>query len=283
MTSGDRPVECVRLAEALRGLRAGTGLSLAALARKTPYSKSSWERYLNGKAVPPRQAVEELCALAGAPPGRPLALWELADAAWSGRAATLPVTTPSSPGDPHPAGGRPSRRLRHGPLAGLLGGLAVVTGLALLVSNGTFGSDGERASATPPAAVTQAKGCHGGGCTGKDPEAYGCGVDPVPRTLRQQRFPGGTVVKIRYGASCGAVWARIDLGEVGDRVEIRAPRRAPQQAGVADEFDAQGSLSTPMSAVARGDLDGVRACLVRSGERLCFGTGDTSGSAGGTA
>ncbi|MEJ8650090.1 helix-turn-helix domain-containing protein [Streptomyces sp. MS1.AVA.3] len=78
-------VENSRLAERLRELRRRTGLSLAALAERTPYSKSSWERYLNAKKLPPRGAVEALCLLAGEPPGQLVALWELADAAWSGR------------------------------------------------------------------------------------------------------------------------------------------------------------------------------------------------------
>ena len=45
----DPAPECAALAERLRALRARTGLSLAALAERTPYSKSSWERYLNGR------------------------------------------------------------------------------------------------------------------------------------------------------------------------------------------------------------------------------------------
>ncbi|WP_405408742.1 helix-turn-helix domain-containing protein [Streptomyces decoyicus] len=78
-------VENSRLAERMRELRRRTGLTLAALAERTPYSKSSWERYLNAKKLPPRGAVEALCLLAGEPPGQLVALWELADAAWSGR------------------------------------------------------------------------------------------------------------------------------------------------------------------------------------------------------
>lgn len=78
--------ECERLAAELRALRERTGLSLAALGDRTPYSKSSWQRYLNGTKPLSRQAVEALCKLAKEPPGRLLALWELADAAWSGRA-----------------------------------------------------------------------------------------------------------------------------------------------------------------------------------------------------
>ncbi|MFD0626801.1 helix-turn-helix domain-containing protein [Streptomyces sp. Wh19] len=48
---------------------------------RTGYSRSSRERYLNGKKPAPRQAVEALCALTGTSPGRLPALWELADAA----------------------------------------------------------------------------------------------------------------------------------------------------------------------------------------------------------
>ncbi|MER0482146.1 DUF2690 domain-containing protein [Streptomyces sp. Edi2] len=78
-------VEGSRLAVRMRELRARTGLTLAGLAERTPYSKSSWERYLNAKKLPPRGAVEALCLLAGEPSGGLVALWELADAAWSGR------------------------------------------------------------------------------------------------------------------------------------------------------------------------------------------------------
>ncbi|WP_406530963.1 helix-turn-helix domain-containing protein, partial [Streptomyces sp. I8-5] len=93
-----------QLAERLREIRERSGLSLAALAARTPYSKSSWERYLNGKKPVPRQAVEALCALTGTPAGRLLALWELADAEWSGRARPVPVSEePDRPAAERPA------------------------------------------------------------------------------------------------------------------------------------------------------------------------------------
>jgi transcriptional regulator with XRE-family HTH domain len=85
--------ELIRLLEGLRELKTRTGLSLAALSAKTAYSKSSWERYFNGRTLPPRQAVQDLCRLAAEESGRPLALWELAEAAWSGRAAAGPSGT----------------------------------------------------------------------------------------------------------------------------------------------------------------------------------------------
>ncbi|MFC9292051.1 helix-turn-helix domain-containing protein, partial [Streptomyces sp. NPDC057052] len=74
-----------RLAAALRESRRRTGLSLAGLAARTAYSKSSWERYLNGRTLPPRSAVQELCRLAGEPDGRCLALWEIAKSESGGR------------------------------------------------------------------------------------------------------------------------------------------------------------------------------------------------------
>ncbi len=54
-----------RLVVQLRGLKDHSGLSLSALQTKTGYSRASWERYLNGKVLPPRQAVEELGVLSG--------------------------------------------------------------------------------------------------------------------------------------------------------------------------------------------------------------------------
>ncbi|MGW7368125.1 peptidoglycan-binding protein [Streptomyces sp. NPDC054841] len=62
----------------LRRLKDHSGLSLAALASRTAYSRSSWERYLNGKQPVPRQAVEELAAVTGTAPTRLLVLHEVA-------------------------------------------------------------------------------------------------------------------------------------------------------------------------------------------------------------
>ncbi|MFC8194274.1 helix-turn-helix domain-containing protein [Streptomyces sp. NPDC057298] len=65
----------------LRQLKDHSGLSLAALASRTSYSKSSWERYLNGKVVPPRQAVETMADVCGGDRINLTALWEVASSA----------------------------------------------------------------------------------------------------------------------------------------------------------------------------------------------------------
>jgi hypothetical protein len=95
--------EVAYLVGVLRELKDRSGLSLAALGAKTAYSKSSWERYLNGAKLPPRHAVEALGRLVGEPVERLLALWERADARWSGRAAE---TQPSA-AEPEPVATEP--------------------------------------------------------------------------------------------------------------------------------------------------------------------------------
>ncbi|MET9291217.1 helix-turn-helix domain-containing protein [Streptomyces sp. NPDC003077] len=82
----------------MRRLKDHSGLSLIALAAKTAYSKSSWERYLNGRKLPPKEAVEALARACGADPVRLLALHEVAAAAW-------PAGT--GPGAEEPPGARP--------------------------------------------------------------------------------------------------------------------------------------------------------------------------------
>lgn len=121
MTDDATPPECRRLLGELRSLRERSGHSLAALAAVTPYSKSSWGRYLSGAQPVPRAAVVALCQVAGERPARLLALWELADAEWSGRGSyTVQVRTgtPGAPAAPAETGitaepvARPSRRRR---------------------------------------------------------------------------------------------------------------------------------------------------------------------------
>src|SRR5690349_9161543 len=108
-TTPDEP-----LAVGLRELKDRTGLSLAALAARTPYSKSAWHRYLTGGKRPPRSAVEALARLAGVDPGPLLALWEATDE---------PLTAPPPTGSVRP---RPLWRRPPLPALALLGVTAVV-------------------------------------------------------------------------------------------------------------------------------------------------------------
>ncbi|MEU5718087.1 peptidoglycan-binding protein [Streptomyces sp. NPDC020403] len=74
----------------LRRMKDRSGLSLTSLAARTEYSRSSWERWLNGKALPPRRAVEELARITETEPTRLLVLYAVAEQAWQQRAAPSP-------------------------------------------------------------------------------------------------------------------------------------------------------------------------------------------------
>ncbi|MFH8440822.1 DUF2690 domain-containing protein [Streptomyces sp. NPDC018026] len=268
--------EHTRLVVALRDLRTRAGLSLVALAERTPYSKSSWERYLNGKSLPPRQAVRELCRLADEPDGRLLVLWEIAESDWSGRAAAPASAPPTNePPRPHPQEPPPPdgtrRRLGRSRLLVVLataytvvvGGVAAVLFLLL--------PDSEEREAEPqPASVpfSFAPLCHGAACEGRDPMRLICGVGPD--TLASHRTATGAHVELRHSEKCGASWARTWGTEIGDRVDVTAggPTHGVR---IRNKDDAATFVYTEMTEVHPGST--VRACFrpaSADGEPECF-------------
>lgn len=286
------------LTAALRELRTRTGLSLAALAERTPYSKSSWERYLNGKGMPPRQAVRALCRVAGEPEERLLALWELAESEWSGRAAGL-GPAPASPPTAEPAtmsaagrtGPRPEQRgqPRQGLLAGwsrrrwgrllvmLASVYAVIAGgaaLALLLLPHRAPGPDEPLSSTSSYVLTPR--CHGATCEGRDPLRMVCGV--APDSIATYRTATGAHVELRYNEQCGASWARMWGTRIGDRVsiDVAGPTR---EVRAVDEVDTETYVYTRMTAARPGSV--VRACFrpaAADGEQECFeARADTAG------
>ncbi|MEV4664398.1 helix-turn-helix transcriptional regulator [Micromonospora echinofusca] len=87
-----------RLVIELRILKDNAALSLTRLGQRTSYSKSSWERWLNGKQLPPQQAVERMSAVCGGDGVWLTALWTEAARARAARpgvrgleAATTPI------------------------------------------------------------------------------------------------------------------------------------------------------------------------------------------------
>lgn len=124
----------------LRRFKDRSGLSLAALAAKTSYSRSSWERYLNGKQLPPADAVEQLALVCGADPVRLLVLHEVAADAWSDEA-------PAGEGalDDEAERARRSVRRRTWALVGAVIALSVALVATLLLTH-PWREDG----ATPP-------------------------------------------------------------------------------------------------------------------------------------
>ncbi|MFJ8140206.1 helix-turn-helix domain-containing protein [Streptomyces sp. NPDC096013] len=265
-----------QLAAALRQLRTETGLSLAGLAAKTPYSKSSWERYLNGKTLPPREAVEALCRLAGEPVGRCLALWEIAEAEWSGRAVpALPkIPPPPSPAPPPPVLPAVPEHRGVAALAVLASVCAVaVTGVVIALLLLPNAPASEPLSPTAATSATPAgPGCHGTTCEGRSPMAMLCAAQPD--TVAQHRTASGAWMELRHSRLCGTTWARTWGGHIGDRIELTRSGHT-YGAQVGDAADAESYLYTLMTVTAPGTV--VRACLqpaakagAAPGRKECF-------------
>src|SRR5690242_16878089 len=70
-------------ASQLRRLVDRSELSIAAVADRTGYSKTSWERYLNGRLLAPKGAIVALAEVTGTNPIHLTTMWELAERAWS--------------------------------------------------------------------------------------------------------------------------------------------------------------------------------------------------------
>ncbi len=84
----------------LRRMKDRSELSTRQLVAKTGYSARSWQRYLNGRSLPPRKAVEAMAHLCGDDPARLLVLHEIAAERWAdGRVVTAGASesAPSTP------------------------------------------------------------------------------------------------------------------------------------------------------------------------------------------
>lgn len=257
--------EDIGLGAALRELRARTGLSLAALAQRTAYSKSSWERYLNGKSLPPREAVRELCRLADEPDGRLLALWEIAESEWSGRATVLAGAPGTPPEPPRPEAGRtrdrPGRRTRL---------MVVLTSVYVLLAGGVAlvllpgGSPAADAAAVPYSTGPQ---CRAAACEGEDPMRLICAIGPD--TVLTLRTTTGAHVEVRHSRKCQAGWARLWGSRIGDRVEVTADGPA-HSVRVGDQDDTETYVYSPMTAAGPGTT--IRVCFLPAAptaEREC--------------
>ncbi|MFI6080410.1 peptidoglycan-binding protein [Streptomyces sp. NPDC051217] len=116
----------------LRGLKDRGELSTRQLATKSGYSARSWQRYLNGRSLPPREAVEAMARIGGDDPTRLLVLHEIAAEHWAeGRGAITgaPESGPESP--PVTPSSTPTERQPYGPYPRIL---VAVGAVALVLS-----------------------------------------------------------------------------------------------------------------------------------------------------
>lgn len=161
---------------------------------------------------------------------------------------------------------------------GVLGALLVVTAALLLVDLGGSGGGAAPVAAPPPstappttqrASLPPGVGCSGPDCTGRDPEAMGCG-GPLATTVARARV-GTARVEVRYSATCAAAWARITGAAPGDTVSVEAggaARRATVAPGAAaaetDAYTSMLAVDSGTAAKACGTLvSGSRGCTAK--------------------
>ncbi|MFD3416686.1 helix-turn-helix domain-containing protein [Streptomyces decoyicus] len=248
--------EAQRLTEELRVLKERTGLSLDGLARKTPYSKSAWHRYLNGEKLPPRSAVEALGQVAGADQERLLAVY---DAAY--RARTAPVADPSETPTAERSG-RARRILRSAEVLRTAGALVA---LAALVA--TMGAAASIVKVPAPAVPTDGRAsdaCHGHRCQGRYPWRFGCNRDArAESTIVDSTY----TVRLRFSPSCGSVWSEVQPRSGGaQKVSIWVGRDARL---TSHPDGRQGLAVSPM--LATSDLRQAVACAKVTDRVACTG------------
>ena len=156
----------------LRRLKDHGELSMRHLAAKTGYSAKSWERYLNGRSLPPREAVEAIARVAGEEPTRLLALHEVASEHWGRARGTAPAEPEATPGAP------PRGRSRRA--------MAVAAAVALVLAGSAAVLLAVRLTDGPD------DGGHGGAAaaTASSPAAPAARSSPATYTCRVERSDG---------------------------------------------------------------------------------------------
>lgn len=257
-----------RLLKELQRLKAQSRLSFGRLAERTHYSRSSWERFLNGKRLPTREAVEQLAGVVGEDPHPLLVLLDrigvpadgpghTAEPAAPAPAGLGPAPYESGPGEPGPQPGR-NRWRRKGSLAAAAFAGAVVgalgTGLALAgISDAAAGSASAAGTASPTAGPVRA-GCSSDTCVQRDPQAMDCQWDA---TTAHQTWLRGMHIELRYSPACQAVWGRIENGAVGDTVTIRDRTGLQLQATIRVDHD---TYTTMLAVTPEAPPDTVVVC-----------------------
>ncbi|MGW5277696.1 XRE family transcriptional regulator [Streptomyces sp. NPDC004044] len=182
----------------LRRLIDRSGLSIAAVADRTGYSKTSWERYLNGRLLAPKGAIVALAEATDTDQMHLTTMWELAERAWSRAEMRHDMTMEgiriaqarAALGEfgPSPVGHGGSRRS-----AGAVTGAGVGTATDTDTDRGAGGRDGGRAPSVPiqrgtsPRVPQQSQARPGAGYT----DTYGFAAGGRPPQPPQPQRGGG--------------------------------------------------------------------------------------------
>ncbi|MER8046011.1 DUF2690 domain-containing protein [Streptomyces sp. NPDC094032] len=279
----------------MRRIKEEFGLSYVRLAEKTHYSRSSWERFLNGKQWPRRAAIQQLAEVVGEDPTGLIELWERAEElVRESRRATERASGggPERSGGPEPrpgdtaSGPTPSsapgrgRPLVHMAIGAVLGALTVIAVLGVNTAVGGplrgvgIAPSGERtpgAAAQGPTVRASATvpdhpgpGCSGETCLGREPQTMNCQWDAS--TVRQL-YLRGLRIQLRHSPACQAVWGRLENGAIGDGVIVTDKGSRTEEAAIRVDHDTY----TRMLSVAEYPLSTISICGVipKAEEREC--------------
>ncbi|WP_410537437.1 helix-turn-helix domain-containing protein [Streptomyces sp. KL2] len=293
------------LAERLRFLRTHSGLTISALAERTSYSRSSWERYLNGKSLPPRTAITEFAAVVGVPPQPLLRLRTEEGHRGAAPPRRLPHRGPAthgSPGETPPRGspvpgeeptgkrpapaepgtdtsrnsgetGIPAPENTSAPVQGhqtrttLVSASLIFVALVTGILIGGWFFSGNDADGQVRQGAEREPGCTEYECRDKDSQRLGCHIGAWTAAAT---WSGRTYVELRYSPRCRAAWARITDAEVGDTARVEGPKGVHNQRSVTYENDTYSPMvEAPYPAAAR-------ACGVVGGKEVCTPQGGSS-------
>ncbi|MFE5594005.1 DUF2690 domain-containing protein [Streptomyces sp. NPDC056549] len=272
----DRAGSVKDLAGELLALKKASGSSFVQLSEKTHYAKSSWERWVNGKQFPPRDAVERLARLCGTDPAPLLALWAEEDARRSAAPESEGGAEAGAEGEAEdgvedgaevaPEAGAAATRRRRVLWASVVLAVLLVAGA---ISYAALSGSGEPPAAPRPKPVVTvagpATGCTLTACEGRDPKKMNCGADAV--TVRTGSIPKDLVIELRYSRACKAAWGRISFAQVGATVVVNNSDGAAQ----ADVVHFDRDVYTPLIAAPDDGSVWVCAALPKDVRRSCTG------------
>ncbi|WP_371662289.1 peptidoglycan-binding protein [Streptomyces sp. NBC_00280] len=146
----------------LRKLKDHSELSTRQLAARTGYSAKSWQRYLNGRSLPPREAVEAMARVCGDDPPRLLVMHEIAAQRWAeGRVVTtdapenLSMTPADAPTEQRPYGRYLRAAVTAGAVVSVLSvSVALLLAVRLTEARAQLARDRSDAVAAAPATVS---------------------------------------------------------------------------------------------------------------------------------
>ncbi|MFF4964515.1 helix-turn-helix domain-containing protein [Streptomyces sp. NPDC001037] len=276
------PEAYAHLINGMRELKDRSGLTLAELADLTTISKSSWERYLNGKQFPPRHAVDALCLTVRSPDADIMERWVRAEAVWSGREPGLAAHGELSPAVTGNASGKavlpapartpePESARSPGPVRALLLAASekttehpAVTAIGVLLASAMMivpaalyhaSHDTAQASSILPPI------CRLKSCSGRDPRTTAC---EDPKTVASYTAADGTRLELRLSPRCQAGWIRARPTHAGFRIEISSPGQRPR-GNTATQSSGENFVTTPMISAPQPSR--LHACYYPSADR----------------